>query len=56
MSKFFIDDAIVAMVISIVLVLGGGLTILRLPVAQFPRSLHLKSRSSPPMSAPTRKP
>ena len=37
MSKFFINRPIVAMVISIVLVLGGGLTILRLPVAQFPK-------------------
>src|SRR4030095_5762298 len=36
MSKFFINRPIVAMVISIVLVLGGALTILRLPVAQFP--------------------
>ena len=37
MSKFFINRPIVAMVISIVLVLGGALTILRLPVAQFPK-------------------
>src|SRR5579871_6596009 len=36
MSKFFINRPIVAMVISIVLVLVGGLTILKLPVAQFP--------------------
>jgi HAE1 family hydrophobic/amphiphilic exporter-1 len=36
MSKFFINRPIVAMVISIVLVLVGGLTILSLPVAQFP--------------------
>src|SRR5579863_8356640 len=36
MSKFFINRPIVAMVISIVLVLVGSLTILRLPVAQFP--------------------
>src|SRR5271170_7540601 len=36
MSKFFINRPIVAMVISIVLVLVGGLTILNLPVAQFP--------------------
>src|SRR5271154_6722696 len=36
MSKFFIDRPIVAMVISIVLVLVGTLTILSLPVAQFP--------------------
>jgi HAE1 family hydrophobic/amphiphilic exporter-1 len=36
MSKFFINRPIVAMVISIVLVLVGALTILRLPVAQFP--------------------
>src|SRR6266480_972449 len=37
MSKFFINRPIVAMVISIVLVLVGALTILRLPVAQFPK-------------------
>jgi hydrophobe/amphiphile efflux-1 (HAE1) family protein len=37
MSKFFINRPIVAMVISIVLVLVGALTILSLPVAQFPR-------------------
>jgi HAE1 family hydrophobic/amphiphilic exporter-1 len=36
MSKFFIHRPIVAMVISIVLVLVGSLTILTLPVAQFP--------------------
>src|SRR6201985_699711 len=36
MSKFFINRPIVAMVISIVLVLVGGLTILTLPIAQFP--------------------
>jgi HAE1 family hydrophobic/amphiphilic exporter-1 len=37
MSKFFINRPIVAMVISIVMVLVGALTILRLPVAQFPK-------------------
>ena len=36
MSKFFINRPIVAIVISIVLVLVGSLTILSLPVAQFP--------------------
>jgi HAE1 family hydrophobic/amphiphilic exporter-1 len=36
MSKFFINRPIVAMVISIVLLLVGSLTILALPVAQFP--------------------
>ena len=36
MSKFFIRRPIVAIVISIVLVLVGSLTILNLPVAQFP--------------------
>jgi len=36
MSKFFINRPIVAMVISIVMVLVGTLTILTLPVAQFP--------------------
>ena len=37
MSKFFINRPIVAIVISIVLVLVGSLTILNLPVAQFPK-------------------
>jgi HAE1 family hydrophobic/amphiphilic exporter-1 len=36
MSKFFINRPIVAIVISIVMVLVGSLTILTLPVAQFP--------------------
>jgi hydrophobic/amphiphilic exporter-1 (mainly G- bacteria), HAE1 family len=36
MSKFFINRPIVAIVISIVLVLVGALTVLNLPVAQFP--------------------
>jgi len=36
MSKFFINRPIVAIVISIILVLVGSITILSLPVAQFP--------------------
>jgi hydrophobic/amphiphilic exporter-1 (mainly G- bacteria), HAE1 family len=36
MSKFFINRPIVAMVISIVLLIVGSITILNLPVAQFP--------------------
>ncbi|HXY13041.1 MAG TPA: multidrug efflux RND transporter permease subunit [Terriglobales bacterium] len=36
MSKFFINRPIVAIVISIIMVLVGSLTILTLPVAQFP--------------------
>src|SRR5271165_6755376 len=36
MSKFFINRPIVAMVIAIVMVIVGALTILSLPVAQFP--------------------
>src|ERR1700758_899020 len=36
MSKFFINRPIVAIVISIVMVLVGGLTVANLPVAQFP--------------------
>src|SRR6266852_2309421 len=36
MSKFFINRPIVAMVISIVMVIVGAVTILSLPVAQFP--------------------
>ncbi len=37
MSKFFINRPIVAMVISIVMVIVGAITILSLPIAQFPR-------------------
>src|SRR6201981_3901091 len=36
MSKFFINRPIVAIVISIILMMVGGLTLLSLPVAQFP--------------------
>ena len=36
MSKFFINRPIVAIVISILMVMIGAITILRLPVAQFP--------------------
>ena len=36
MSKFFINRPIVAIVISIVMVILGTITIIELPVAQFP--------------------
>src|SRR5260370_17617946 len=36
MSKFFINRPIVAIVISIIMVIVGLVTLLRLPVAQFP--------------------
>src|ERR1700685_4516821 len=36
MSKFFINRPIVAIVISILMVLIGAITILSLPIAQFP--------------------
>src|ERR1700726_3483659 len=36
MSKFFINRPIVAMVISLLLVIMGGVTIASLPIAQFP--------------------
>src|SRR5579859_2534148 len=36
MSKFFINRPIVAMVISVLMVIVGGITILSLPVALFP--------------------
>jgi len=36
MSKFFIERPIVAIVISILLVVGGIVMVFRLPVAQFP--------------------
>jgi len=55
MSKFFINRPIVAMVISIVLVLVGSLTILSLPVAQFPNIAPRKFKSLPPTLAPTRR-
>ena len=37
MSKFFINRPIVAMVISIIMVIVGLVTLLALPVAQFPK-------------------
>ena len=37
MSKFFINRPIVAIVISILMVIIGSITILQLPIAQFPR-------------------
>src|SRR5450755_1205735 len=36
MSKFFINRPIVAMVISLLMVIIGGVTIFQLPIAQFP--------------------
>ena len=48
MSKFFINRPIVAMVISIVLVLVGSLTILSLPVAQFPNIAPPEVQICPP--------
>ncbi|HZZ78531.1 MAG TPA: efflux RND transporter permease subunit, partial [Gemmataceae bacterium] len=36
-SRFFIDRPIFAAVLSIVITLGGGISVLRLPLAQFPR-------------------
>jgi len=55
MSKFFINRPIVAMVISIVLVIVGAITILSLPIAQFPQHRsagdsspgHLRRRGRP---------
>jgi multidrug efflux pump subunit AcrB len=35
-SRFFIDRPIFAAVLSIVIMLGGGLAVLTLPVAQYP--------------------
>src|SRR5690242_15459378 len=40
MSKFFINRPIVAMVIAIVTVIVGAVTILGLPIAQFPNIAH----------------
>src|SRR5258705_7157092 len=37
MSKFFINRPIVAMVISLLFVIVGTITILQLPIAQFPQ-------------------
>jgi hydrophobic/amphiphilic exporter-1 (mainly G- bacteria), HAE1 family len=44
MSKFFIHRPIVAMVIAILTVLVGAITILRLPVAQFPSIVPPETR------------
>ncbi|MCU1298315.1 MAG: acriflavin resistance protein, partial [Acidobacteriaceae bacterium] len=37
MSKFFINRPIVAMVIAILMVIVGAVTIVSLPIAQFPK-------------------
>ena len=44
MSKFFINRPIVAMVISIVMVIVGAISILSLPIAQFPNTLASRHR------------
>jgi len=36
MAKFFIDRPIFAWVIAIIIMLAGGLAIMKLPVAQYP--------------------
>ena len=36
-SRFFIDRPIFAAVLSIVITLGGAISVFRLPLAQFPR-------------------
>ena len=48
MSKFFIDRPIVAMVIAILTVIVGAVTIITLPVAQFPSIVPPETRSWPP--------
>src|SRR5262249_54552076 len=48
MSKFFIDRPIVAIVISILMVIVGGITITSLPVAQFPNIAPPEIRVSAP--------
>src|SRR5215467_13379879 len=48
MSKFFIDRPIVAIVISILMVIVGGITITGLPVAQFPNIAPPEIRVSAP--------
>ncbi len=55
MYRFFIDRPIVSMVISIVMVIVGGVSILTLPIAQFPNiaasedpgERHLRGRGRP---------
>src|SRR5271165_1095558 len=42
MSKFFINRPIVAMVVSIIMVIVGLVTLLGLPVAQFPKVVPLE--------------
>jgi len=48
MSKFFIDRPIVAIVISILMVIVGGITVTGLPVAQFPNIAPPEIRVSAP--------
>ena len=44
MSKFFINRPIVAIVISIIMVIVGVVSILGLPIAQFPNIADRRSR------------
>jgi multidrug efflux pump len=47
MARFFIDRPIFAWVIAIVIMLAGALSILTLPVAQYPTIAPPRSRSTP---------
>lgn len=39
MARFFIDRPVFAWVIAILIMMAGGISIFRLPVAQYPRKI-----------------
>ena len=60
MPNFFIDRPIFAWVIAIIIMLAGGLSILKLPIAQYPtiapRQFPLQPCTPVPMLKPCRTP
>lgn len=56
MARFFIDRPIFAWVIALVIMLGGALAILKLPVAQYPTIAPPRSALWPAIRAPRQKP
>ena len=55
-ADFFIDRPVFSTVLSIIIVIVGGIGLALLPVDSTPRSCRLWSASRPPIRAPTRRP
>ena len=52
MARFFIDRPIFAWVIALVIMLAGGLSIMKLPISQYPTIAPLPSVSRPATRVP----